>query len=277
MSRQHLSFPCAGESLAATVDAADGPIGLLWIGGGNETRAGAFAGQAQFAAEIAAKGHSVFRFDRRGVGDSSGENSGFTDTAGDVAAALTAFRTAAPHIKRIIAFGNCDAASALMLQSGAGCDGLVLSNPWTFEEEDSAETEDSSDDSASNMPASAIRSRYLEKLKNPAEILRLFKGDVSITKLVKGVIQSLRPAPPPSSLAQDMASGLKDYSGDVRILLAGKDRTAQAFIEAWDKGDPRCQTCEGAGHAFAEPHARQWLVDQLLTALDEQARQLNMD
>lgn len=282
MSRQYFSFPCAGETLAATLDEssnqARSSIGLLWAGGGNETRAGAFSGQAQLAAEIATKGHSVFRFDRRGVGDSSGENTGFTGTADDITAALAAFRESNPAIQRIVAFGNCDAASALMLQSGEGFDGLILSNPWTFEEDDSSKADDdNTQDSASDMPASAIRSRYLEKLKNPAEILRLFKGDVSITKLVRGLVQSLRPAPPPSSLAQDMASGLAGFKGDVRILLASKDRTAQAFVEAWDKNDPRCRTCEGAGHAFAEKHARAWLIEQLLAALDEQARQLNVD
>ena len=45
---------------------------------------------------------------------------------------FAAFRRAAPQLTRIIAFGNCDAASALMLAGGAGCDGLVLSNPWTI-------------------------------------------------------------------------------------------------------------------------------------------------
>lgn len=278
MSRRHTSFSCAGDTLAATIDQGDGPVGLLWIGGGNETRAGAFSGQAQLAAKIATKGHSVFRFDRRGVGDSSGENTGFTGSSDDIAAALSAFIEANSHIRRVIGFGNCDAASALMLQSGSGCDGLILSNPWTFETDDSSGADDNDSEShASDMPASAIRSRYLEKLKNPAELLRLFKGDVSITKLLRGVFQAMRPAPPPSSLAQDMASGLKSFTGDARILLASKDRTAQAFIEAWDKDDPRCKTCDGAGHAYAEPHARNWLIDQISAALDEQARQLNMD
>ncbi len=55
-----------------TLDDAPGTTGLLIVSGGNEVRAGAFAGQARLAAEIAAAGHPVFRFDRRGVGDSTG-------------------------------------------------------------------------------------------------------------------------------------------------------------------------------------------------------------
>ena len=54
--------------------------GLLLVTGGNEVRSGAFSGQAQLAARIARKGFPVFRFDRRGVGDSDGENKGFRVT-----------------------------------------------------------------------------------------------------------------------------------------------------------------------------------------------------
>jgi pimeloyl-ACP methyl ester carboxylesterase len=134
MSRLPLTFRCNDLRLAATLDTAPGTAGLLIVSGGNEIRAGAFGGQAELAAHIARAGFPVFRFDRRGVGDSEGENRGFRRSAKDIAAAIEAFRAIAPQIERVIAFGNCDAASALMLMGGAGCNGLVLSNPWTIEE-----------------------------------------------------------------------------------------------------------------------------------------------
>ncbi len=77
------------------------------MSGGNETRAGAFSGQAELAARIAEAGFPVFRFDRRGVGDSEGDNLGFRHSAADIAAARTAFRQACPALTRIAAFGNC--------------------------------------------------------------------------------------------------------------------------------------------------------------------------
>ena len=136
MTRRHIAFTCEGCELFGTLDAAPGKVGLLLVTGGNETRAGAFSGQAQFAARIAAAGYPVFRFDRRGVGDSEGINAGFRESLLDISSAIRCFQAQSPEIEAIVGFGNCDAASALMLARGADCDALVLANPWTIEQDD---------------------------------------------------------------------------------------------------------------------------------------------
>lgn len=261
MTRHSLTFGCGSLTLAGTLDTASGSTGLLIVSGGNEIRSGAFGGQAGMAARIAAAGYPVFRFDRRGIGDSEGENRGFRHSDKDISSALDAFRAMAPQVARVVAFGNCDAASALMLARGAGCDGLVLSNPWTIEQDESGGAEDGT------PPPAAIRARYLEKLKNPREIMRLMGGGVDFSKLARGMAQALRPAPPPSSLAREMAAGLSGFAGPVRILLATADRTAQVFEAAWDRSDPRIGRCEGAGHAYVEPAHRDWLEAQILASL----------
>lgn len=263
--RAHVTFACEGDQLVATLDGATGATGLLIVSGGNELRSGAFGGQAMLAAQIAQAGYPVWRFDRRGVGDSSGANHGFTGSSCDIVAAISAFRQHCPQITRVVAFGNCDAAAALMLGAGFGLDGLVLSNPWTIEQDDEA------------PPPAAIRSRYADKLKDPRELWRLMTGKVSLRKLAGGLAHALRPAPPPTSLAQDIAAGLARFSGPVHILLAGRDRTAQAFLASWDKADPRISHCPGASHAFVEPDSREWLIAHVLAALsDEQAGQFHM-
>ena len=258
MTRLSHTFGCGSLTLAGTLDTAPGTSGLLIVSGGNEIRSGAFGGQAEMAARIAARGFPCFRFDRRGIGDSEGENRGFRHSAGDIAAALGAFRAMVPQVSRVIAFGNCDAASALMLAGGAGLDGLVLSNPWTIEDDA---------DAGSRPPPTAVRARYREKLTNPREVMRLASGGVSLRKLARGLLHAMKPSPPPSSLAQDMAAGLAGFSGEVRILLATADRTAQVFETAWDSSDPRIRRCQGAGHAFVEPAHRDWLEAQLLEVL----------
>jgi exosortase A-associated hydrolase 1 len=256
MSRRHLTFVCEGEALVGTLDDAAGESGLLLVSGGNEIRSGAFSGQAQLAARIAAAGFPVFRYDRRGIGDSTGENRGFRHSGPDIAGALAAFKAERPGLARVVGFGNCDAGSALMLNAGAGCDALVLANPWTIEHDDGA------------LPPDAIRARYAEKLKNPKELVRLATGKVSLRKLAGGLGKALKPAAPPTSLAQEMAEGLNRFDGPVRLLVAERDRTGQAFLGGWDAADDRLFRCPGASHAFVEPAARHWLFEQIVAALN---------
>ncbi|GAA3248551.1 hypothetical protein GCM10020258_01900 [Sphingomonas yabuuchiae] len=134
--RRLISFPCEGATLIGTLDEADRDTGLMIVSGGNEPRMGAHRGQAMLAARIAAHGYPVFRFDRRGVGDSEGANGGWTSSGPDIAAAVDAFADAA-NLSRIVGFGNCDAAAALaMFGADAGFAKVLLSNPWLSEEPD---------------------------------------------------------------------------------------------------------------------------------------------
>lgn len=261
MIRRHLTFACEGVVLAGTLDreAASHSAGLLIVSGGNEVRSGAWSGQAQLAARLASEGFPVFRYDRRGIGDSEGENLSFRHSGPDIAAAIAAFRAAAPHLSTIVAFGNCDAAAALMLNAGdLALDGLVLANPWTIDGEEA---------SPSPLPAAAIRSRYLSKLANPREVWRLLTGGVNLGKLARGLRSAAAPASPASGLVQEMKSGLNGFDGPVSILLASRDRTAQMFSETWDKADPRIQRIDSASHSFSDEAAREWLHARLVEAL----------
>jgi exosortase A-associated hydrolase 1 len=264
MTRRHVTFACEGSTLVGTLDEAlqvgildeaHRATGLLLVTGGNELRGGAWAGQAQLAAKLSGAGYPVFRFDRRGVGDSDGPNGGFRTSAPDIAAALAAFRAECPGVKRIVGFGNCDAASALMLAKGEGLDALVLSNPWTIEQEDAA------------PPPEAIRDHYKRRLASPDALKRLLTGQVSIGKLFASLRDALRPAPPPSTLATEIAAGIASFSGPITFLIAERDRTAQAFLATWEKNDPRIRHCPGASHSFVEPQAQAWLAEELLRVL----------
>ncbi|WP_404480851.1 hydrolase 1, exosortase A system-associated [Novosphingobium sp. BL-52-GroH] len=256
MTRRHLTFACEGNALVATLDSAPGRTGLLLVSGGNEVRAGAWNGQAMFAARIAAQGFPVLRFDRRGVGDSEGANGGFRSSAADIAAALATLRKECPQVDRVVAFGNCDAASALMLARGAGLDALVLSNPWTIEDE------------AEAAPAEVVRDHYRRRLADPAAIRRLLTGQVSLAKLARSLVSAIRPTPAsPDGLAAQIASGISGFAGEVRFLVAGRDRTGLAFLSHSDKADPRIRICAEATHSFVEPEAQEWLTKQVLELL----------
>ena len=260
MTRHHFAFECGGARLVGTLDEAAGSTGLLIVSGGNEVRAGAWNGQALLASEIAMQGFPVLRFDRRGVGDSEGMNGNFRSSGPDIAAALTAFRERCPWLTRVVGFGNCDAASALMLAGGADCDALILGNPWTIENDNEP------------APAEVVRDHYRRRLADPAAIRRLLTGKVSLVKLARSLFAAARPAPAPEAartgLAAEISDGLQGFDGPVRFLIAGRDRTGLAFLARWNKSDPRLRTCPPASHSFVEDEAQDWLVREVLEVLE---------
>jgi hypothetical protein len=117
------------------------------------------------------------------------------------------------------------------------------------------------------MPAAAIRQRYLAKLKNPREVLRLLTGGVNLAKLFRGLRSAAAPAaaPPPW---WTLARGADAFAGPLTILLASGDRTAQLFEAAWPKDDARVQRIASASHSFSDDAAREWLFARLLDVLD---------
>jgi exosortase A-associated hydrolase 1 len=266
--RQILSFECEQTPCAATLDIAASETGLLIVSGGNEIRAGAHRGMAQLSADICEKGHSVFRFDRRGIGDSAGDNGGFSESESDLAAALEAFRRACPHLKKIIGFGNCDAASALLLHPPEGLSALVLGNIWVIETTDDL------------PPTAAIRAHYLERLKDPQAWAGLFTGAINIKKLASGLLKLAKPQEP-TTLSQQIGQGLAQFDGPVTILLANRDATALAFASAWKEAafehararpDIRLVSLDSASHSFASADDYAMLVSSLLAALKAETK-----
>ena len=272
--RRQLSFACEGAAIAATLDEAPGTTGLLIVSGGNEIRSGAHRGMAMLGQRVAAAGHPVLRFDRRGIGDSEGTNGGYRSSGPDIAAAIAAFRDAVPQMSRVVAFGNCDAASALLLHQPLALDALILANPWTY-------GDDGDDDAEADEPAlpppSAIRARYLSRLKDPKSLLRLVKGEVDFRKLFRGLsaLGKKPVAPAFGSLADELDSLLAEVFCPVTILLATGDRTAQAFMEKLAKslayieqnpGSIRVERLASPSHSFAGDDA-EWLAERILEVL----------
>lgn len=252
--RRLIEIPCAGETIVATLDEAAGRTGVLIVSGGNEIRCGAHRGMALLAQALARRGVPVLRYDRRGIGDSTGINAGFDGAAEDMAAAADALR--AQGVDRVVGFGNCDAASALALfHAQAGVDAVVLSNPWIGGSDDS-------------LPqAAAIRARYAQRLRDPGEWLRLLRGGVDLRKLARGLMKVAR-TPEDAGLLDQMAMALRASRVPVTILLAAQDNTAIAFADAWSKLPGRLdvpiEMRNSASHSYAAAGDFEWLRDHLL-------------
>jgi exosortase A-associated hydrolase 1 len=254
--RRVIEFQCEGAALVGTLDEAAGTTGLLIVSGGNEIRIGAHRGMAKLAKDVARAGHPVFRFDRRGIGDSEGKNGGFRSSGPDIAAALTCFRAQSPQITHIVAFGNCDAATALALH-GVAVDARVLANPWVIPS------------TAEMPPPAAIKDRYARRLRDPEAWKALLTGKIDLQKLAKGLgrLAAVKPAQA-DSLADKTVSAIEASSTPTVILLASGDATAIAFADVW-RNDPTIpvERIDSASHSFADDAAYARLLSVLASAL----------
>ena len=263
--RRLLSFSCEGAALGGTLDGADGRTGLLIVTGGSQTRIGSHRMFERLALAVAAAGYPCFRFDRRGVGDSEGEDPGFKGSAADLAAAAAAFRAECPRLERIAGFGLCDGATALALFGAeAGVDQLVLANPWFVEAE------------AGEPPAAAIKHHYRQQLTSLEGWKKILTGSISFGKLLKGVRKII--APPPADLAGEVAAGLKAKPLPLQMVLCRNDATAVAAADVWGSADyraireksPAPVYVESDSHTFARAGDAEALLKAVLEALGSQ-------
>jgi exosortase A-associated hydrolase 1 len=261
--RRLLSFQCEGSALGASLDGAGGATGLLFVTGGTQTRIGSHRMYERLASALAREGWPCFRFDRRGVGDSEGEDPDFKASGPDLAAAAAAFRREQPQLTRLLGFGLCDGASALALHGkSAGLDGFVLVNPWFVEAE------------AGEPAAAAIKSRYKDQLLSLEGWKRLLSGSISYRKVLKGLgrIVSSRP----SGLAGEIAAALGKARLPAQLILASGDGTAIAAQAEWSspafkalrQSNPAPLRIDSDSHTFSRPGDEAALLKAVTEALE---------
>lgn len=261
--RRLLSFDCEGAALGASLDPAEGETGLLLVTGGTQTRIGSHRMYERLAGALAAAGWPCFRYDRRGVGDSEGDDPDFRDSGPDLAAAAAAFRREQPRLKRLLGFGLCDGASTLALHGkAAGLDGYILVNPWFVEAE------------AGEPPAAAIKSRYKEQLLSLDGWKRLLSGSISYRKVLKGLGRIV--ASKPSSLSAEIAASLARAKVPAQLILATRDSTAIAAQAEWSspafrglrQANPVPLTIDSDAHTFSRPGDEEALLAAVRGALE---------
>jgi exosortase A-associated hydrolase 1 len=263
LMRRLLSFGCDGASLGASLDSAAGETGLLLVTGGTQTRIGSHRMYERLAAALAQAGWPCFRYDRRGVGDSEGEDPDFKESGPDLAAAAAAFRREQPQLERLLGFGLCDGASTVALHgAAAGLDGYILVNPWFVEAE------------AGEPAAAAIKSRYKEQLLSLDGWKRLLSGSISYRKLLKGVTKIA--ASKPSSLSGEIAAALGKARVPAQLILASRDSTAIAAEAEWSspafkglrQANPAPLRIESDSHTFSRRGDEEALLAAVKEALE---------
>jgi exosortase A-associated hydrolase 1 len=258
--RRLLTFACDGATLAATLDAAEGETGLLFVVGGTQTRVGSHRMFERLAKSLREKGYSCFRFDRRGVGDSEGDNEGWRASGADLAAATAAFRREAPGVRHLVGLGLCDGAGALCLEGkAAGLDRLVLINPWLVEASEDAPA-----------PA-ALRHHYRARLATSAGWRKLLSGSASYPAILRGLLRA--GSKTPEGLSKALAAALAKSALPARWILADGDATAVAAAHELGKAHWRGlaeqrETIATDSHTFARPGDAEALERAILAALD---------
>jgi exosortase A-associated hydrolase 1 len=258
--RSLLTFDCDGEELGASLDRGSGEVALILSTGGSQTRVGSHRMYERLANGLAQQGFTCLRFDRRGVGDSSGEDPGFRGSGADIEAAAAALRREAPAVRRVYGFGLCDGATALALFAGeAGLEGVILANPWLVEAE------------AGDPAAAAVQAHYRQRLASFDGWRRLLTGGVDYRKLIKGIGKVAR-GDKASTLAADVAAALKRSRVPAQLILASGDNTAIAAENELRSKDFRglisgAQKIDTDSHTFARSGDEPALLAAVLEAL----------
>ena len=277
--REQVSWYIDEDQIFATLDI---PVdqncrsALLIVSGGNEIRSGSHNSQSELAQYMCDQGHYVLRYDRRGIGDSEGNNTGFENSENDIVSAIQYLRTRVGTTAQINAFGNCDAASALLLNHNKlDINSLILANPWTYANNDNSQETSVEDDKASAPSAAVIRSRYWARIKNPRSIIDLFSGKIDLKKLAKGLMSASKKEEL-SDLAQQLNLILSDIQIPANILIADKDSTAMAFMGAYNsktfgkvRNNPNVEVLalNSASHSFADAESKSWFYEKLSSLL----------
>lgn len=235
-------------------------VGVVIVVGGPQYRVGSHRQFLLLSRQLAQAGHSVLRFDYRGMGDSTGDARDFLGVSDDIGAAIEALFAAVPQVRKVVLWGLCDAASASLLYLADRNDprvaGLCLLNPWVRSEASLAKTH--------------IKHYYGNRLLQPAFWMKLFSGKLDVLGALGGFLKNLWRATPQGGHSADnatfqarMARVLRGFQGRVLLLLSGDDYTAKEFLQhaesdpVWEGALERSElaTVAGADHTFS---CQQW-------------------
>lgn len=254
MNEQALAFPCRGSTLIGILHKPPQPRRrgvVVVVGGGPQYRVGGHRQLTLWSRRLCAEGYAVLRFDYRGMGDAQGDFRGFLEVDDDIQCAIGQLTAAVPELDEIVLWGECDAASAILLYAGRDprVKGVVLLNPWVRTEALQAQA--------------VLRHYYLRRLFEPTLWKKVLGGGFDVRASLRSALQLARKArtarhSPPSVRSADVGDagpvprhlplpeslliGLQRFKGRVMLVLSGRDLIAREF-EAAVAASPAWQRC----------------------------------
>lgn len=274
MDETAITVFCEQEAMLSILHRPDAErdrnTGIVIVVGGAQYRAGSHRMFVTLARKLTADGFTVLRFDRRGMGDSCGDDPGFDDCNEDIKAALDQLKREVPGLQSIYTMGLCDGATAAAICNFTDDEvaGYILINPWIR----SAQTE------AHILVSHYYKNRFMDR----GFWRELFAGKVNLIQSIKEYFHywrnSRRHRLVMPSLQTELFYRLKRSRKPVLFALSGEDITAQEFLavsrlqpwKQWLQSEPSATLVqlEKADHTFSRPESmiqlgnlcRDWLI-----------------
>ena len=173
----------------------------------------------------------MLRFDARGMGDADGTFETFENLETDIRAAIDCSFAKLSGLKTVALLGLCDAASAIGMYCSQDerVSHLILINPWARSEQSEART--------------YLKHYYVQRLLQRSLWRKVLSGKFSIRNSLGGIWGTLRTIGSFGSSEQEerrdhhgsyvdrMRAGLNSFSGDILLILSGRDLTAREFSD----------------------------------------------
>jgi exosortase A-associated hydrolase 1 len=275
-----LAIPCEDERLVAVLAKPSncGDTGVVIVVGGPQYRVGSHRQFVLLARALAQAGIPALRFDVRGMGDSTGAMQSFESSVPDIESAVGALVSACPTVRRVVLWGLCDAASAILLHASSKEDarigGLVLANPWVRSDSSYAKTQ--------------LVHYYGKRLLQREFWKKVLRLDVDVADGAAAVARHIGKAGRGAGRSEAarfqtrMAEGLRAFRGPVLLVVSGQDLTAREFLDytatdpAWqgllDESRVTRSDFPEADHTFSAAGARerveagtlQWLAERVV-------------
>jgi uncharacterized protein len=278
---QSVSFQCNGEPMLGMLHAGASDVGVVIVVGGPQTRVGSHRQFVKLANALSAAGYPTLRFDTRGMGDSHGAFPGFAGLTEDINAAVDALRQTAPQVQRVILWGLCDGASAILIGQAKFAPqvvGFVLVNPWVH----APETEGGG---VSSVAAQVqVKHYYAKRILSGEFWMKLLSGGMNPFRAAGEFAATAKKATASSSspasnvpFIESMRQGWYGSTLPALIVTAGDDLVAQEWLAcgktpAW--ASPRAAPTvthhlAQANHTFStqawRAQVERWTVEWLAT------------
>lgn len=269
------AFDCQGDELIGFLHHGDQrrDIGVLTlVAGGPQYRGGVGRQLLNLGRRLASEGIPVMRFDSRGIGDSEGTFRRFSSMQDDISSAIDEFKKRAPHVRGVILWGGCDAATSALINAHKFSDVIcvIAGNPFV-----------SSPATASKAKRKHYRSRLLQASFWKKVIRMEYNfGEYATAALskspskrpkVEGKNSGRKNDDGDDGFLKDLLTGLLNFKGKILFLMGDRFLTSDEF-DALMNSTPEWRTAyakstheridiEGGDQVFSSTEAQERMFD----------------